>query len=195
MRVKAMRAGLFAATAAVVLAAGTGAMAANPVVALETTHGTIKLELDAEKAPATVKNFLQYVKDGHYDGTIFHRVIPGFMVQGGGMAPGLQEKPTREPIKNESANGLKNDKYAVAMARTPAPHSATSQFFINIADNAFLNRSEAADGYGYAVFGKVIEGKEVVDKIASVPTRPRGGHGDVPVDDVVLKKATVVENK
>lgn len=192
MHVKAMRIGMFAA---MTLAAGTAATAANPVVSLETTHGTIKLELDAEKAPVTVENFLKYVKDGHYNGTIFHRVIPNFMVQGGGMEPGLKEKPTRGPIKNESSNGLKNDKYTVAMARETPPHTATSQFYINVADNGFLNRSESQDGYGYAVFGKVIEGKEVVDKIAAVPTRPRGVHGDVPVEDVVLKKATVVTAK
>ena len=153
----------------------------------------IVLELDEQKAPKTVANFLAYVKKGHYDGTIFHRVIDGFMIQGGGFAPGMSQKPTDATIENEANNGLKNDRYTVAMARTSAPHSASAQFFINVADNEFLNhKSPTPQGWGYAVFGKVVAGQEVVDRIKGVATGNRGGHGDVPKTDVVLEKAVVV---
>jgi len=162
-------------------------------VDLETSHGTIRLELDDEKAPITVKNFITNVENGHYDGTVFHRVIKGFMVQGGGFEPGMQQKPTGNSIQNEASNGLKNDKYTVAMARTSAPHSATAQFFINAADNEFLNfKSETPQGWGYAVFGKVVKGTEIVDAIEQVRTGTKAGHSDVPVDDVTLNRATVV---
>ncbi|MCE9657805.1 MAG: peptidyl-prolyl cis-trans isomerase [Burkholderiales bacterium] len=162
-------------------------------VDLETSHGTIRLELDDEKAPITVKNFITNVENGHYDGTVFHRVIKGFMVQGGGFEPGMQQKPTGNSIQNEASNGLKNDKYTVAMARTSDPHSATAQFFINAADNAFLNfKSETGSGWGYAVFGKVVKGSEVIDAIEQVRTGNKGGHGDVPLDDVTITRATVV---
>ena len=163
------------------------------MVKLQTNLGTITLELDAQKAPDTVANFLQYVKDGHYDNTVFHRVIDGFMIQGGGFEPGMKQKPTRAPVKNEADNKLKNDNYTVAMARTPDPHSATAQFFINVSDNGFLNfKAPTADGWGYCVFGRVTEGTEIVDKIRKVKTGNRGGHQDVPVDDVVIEKAEVV---
>lgn len=162
-------------------------------VELHTTAGVIRLELDDEKAPATVENFLGYVRSGHYDGTVFHRVIKGFMIQGGGFEPGLKQKSTREPIQNEANNGLKNDRYTVAMARTSAPHSASAQFFINGTDNDFLNfKSESPSGWGYAVFGKVTEGTEVVDQIEKVKTGNRGGHGDVPLEDVTITKAVEV---
>ena len=162
-------------------------------VRLETSEGGIVLELDDENAPESVKNFVQYVRDGHYDNTIFHRVIDGFMVQGGGMSPGMKQKPTRAPIANEAANGLKNRKYSVAMARTSDPHSATAQFFINVADNEFLDyKGPSPQGWGYAVFGKVVEGADVVDRIKAVKTGRTGMHQDVPVDDVVLRKAEVV---
>ncbi|RRS05385.1 peptidyl-prolyl cis-trans isomerase [Aquabacterium soli] len=162
-------------------------------VELHTTAGVIRIELDDEKAPATVENFLTYVRDGHYDGTVFHRVIKGFMIQGGGFEPGLKQKPTRDPIQNEANNGLKNDRYTLAMARTSAPHSASAQFFINGTDNDFLNfKSESPSGWGYAVFGKVTEGTEVVDQIEKVKTGNRGGHGDVPLEDVVITKAVEV---
>ena len=166
----------------------------NPKVELHiANHGVITLELDQEKAPKSVKNFLSYVKKGHYDNTIFHRVIPGFMVQGGGFAPGMAQKATDAQIDNEANNGLKNNNYTVAMARTNAPHSATAQFFINIKDNDFLNFSApTASGWGYAVFGKVVAGTEVVDKIKAVRTGNKGGHSDVPVEDVVIVKAVVV---
>lgn len=158
-----------------------------------TDLGVITLELDAEKAPNTVVNFLEYVNSGHYNGTIFHRVIPNFMIQGGGFATGMEQKPTREEIQNEANNGLKNDKYTVAMARTSAPHSASAQFFINVADNDFLNfTSPTAQGWGYAVFGKVVEGMDVVDKIAAVSTGNRGMHQNVPKDDIVLEKAVAL---
>jgi peptidyl-prolyl cis-trans isomerase B (cyclophilin B) len=156
-------------------------------------QGVITLELDDDKAPKTVANFLNYVKKGHYDGTIFHRVIDGFMVQGGGFAPGMSQKPTDAPIENEANNGLKNDRYTVAMARTSAPHSASAQFFINVADNDFLNhKSPTPQGWGYAVFAKVVAGQDVVDRIKGVATGNRGGHGDVPTTDVVIDKAVVV---
>ncbi len=164
------------------------------MIKLNTNHGTIVLELDAEKAPATVANFLQYAKDGFYDGTIFHRVIDGFMIQGGGMEPGMREKPTRAPIKNEADNGLSNVRGTIAMARTPDPDSATAQFFINVADNAFLDhRAPTPEGWGYCVFGKVVEGMEVVDAIKGVPTTTRGFHQDVPVEDVIIESVEVVE--
>jgi peptidyl-prolyl cis-trans isomerase B (cyclophilin B) len=162
-------------------------------VELQTNHGTIRVELDDAKAPKTVANFLAYVEKGHYNGTVFHRVIKGFMVQGGGFEPGMKQKPTVEPIQNEANNGLKNDHYTLAMARTNAPHSASAQFFINTTNNDFLNfKSESPSGWGYAVFGKVVAGKEVVDAIEGVKTGNRGGHGDVPLDDVVINQATVV---
>jgi peptidyl-prolyl cis-trans isomerase B (cyclophilin B) len=162
-------------------------------VDLETSQGTIRLELDEAKAPETVKNFLTNVENGHYDGTVFHRVIKGFMVQGGGFEPGMVQKPTGPTIQNEASNGLRNDRYTVAMARTSAPHSATAQFFINVADNEFLNfKSETAQGWGYAVFGRVVSGQEIVDAIEQVRTGSRGGHADVPLDDVTITRATVV---
>nr|3S6M_A Chain A, Peptidyl-prolyl cis-trans isomerase [Burkholderia pseudomallei 1710b] len=163
------------------------------MVELHTNHGVIKLELDEAKAPKTVENFLNYVKKGHYDGTIFHRVINGFMIQGGGFEPGLKQKPTDAPIANEANNGLKNDTYTIAMARTNDPHSATAQFFINVNDNEFLNHSSPTpQGWGYAVFGKVVEGQDIVDKIKAVKTGSKGFHQDVPNDDVVIEKAVVV---
>jgi peptidyl-prolyl cis-trans isomerase B (cyclophilin B) len=160
------------------------------MVILHTNHGDITLELDRENAPATVDNFLQYVRDGHYDNTLFHRVIPGFMIQGGGFAAGMKQKPTRAPVANEAASGVKNERYTVAMARTSDPHSATAQFFINVADNAFLDyKAPSAQHYGYCVFGKVTAGKDVVDKIAGVPTGRAGMHENVPNDDVVILRA------
>ena len=162
-------------------------------VELQTTAGTIRLELDDAKAPITVANFLEYVKAGHYDGTIFHRVIKGFMIQGGGFEPGMKQKPTKGEIQNEANNGLKNDKYTIAMARTSAPHSASAQFFINGTDNDFLNfKSESSQGWGYAVFGKVVAGSEVVDAIEKVKTGRKGFHDDVPLEDVVITKAVEV---
>jgi peptidyl-prolyl cis-trans isomerase B (cyclophilin B) len=162
------------------------------MVKLHTTFGTIVLELDAAKAPETVKNFLAYVEAGHYDNTIFHRVIDGFMIQGGGFEPGMQQKSANAPIQNEAANGLKNDRYTIAMARTNDPHSATAQFFINVKDNAFLNHTAPnGQGWGYCVFGKVVEGMDVVDKIKDVRTGSKGFHQDVPVEDVVIQKAEV----
>lgn len=162
-------------------------------VELQTSAGVIRLELDDTKAPQSVENFLSYVKSGHYDGTIFHRVIKGFMVQGGGMDADMKQKGTQAPIKNEADNGLFNDKYTVAMARTSDPHSATAQFFINAADNAFLNfRARNAQGWGYAVFGKVVAGHDVVDKIESVKTGRRGFHDDVPLENVTIDKAVEV---
>ncbi|CAD6534561.1 peptidylprolyl isomerase [Paraburkholderia sabiae] len=164
------------------------------MVELHTNHGVIKLELDAEKAPKSVENFLAYVKAGHYDNTVFHRVIDGFMIQGGGFEPGMQQKPTNTPIANEANNGLKNVKGSIAMARTNDPHSATAQFFINVNDNDFLNHSSPTpQGWGYAVFGKVVEGLDVVDAIRKVKTGSKGFHQDVPVDDVIIEKAVVVE--
>jgi peptidyl-prolyl cis-trans isomerase B (cyclophilin B) len=165
----------------------------NPKVDLHIAKfGVITIELDAEKAPQSTQNFLNYVKKGHYDGTIFHRVISGFMVQGGGFQPGMSQKPTDAPIQNEAANGLKNDNYTVAMARTQAPHSATAQFFINVADNAFLNHTAPSpQGWGYAVFGKVVGGKDIVDRIKGVKTGRKGPHDDVPMEDVVIEKAVV----
>ena len=166
----------------------------NPQVELHIEElGVITLELDADKAPKSTENFLVYVNKGHYDRTVFHRVIPGFMVQGGGFEPGMMQKSVGAPINNEANNGLKNHKYTVAMARTNDPHSATAQFFINVADNEFLNHTApSAQGWGYAVFGKVVSGNDVVDKIAAVKTGQRGGHGDVPKDDVILTKAVAI---
>jgi peptidyl-prolyl cis-trans isomerase B (cyclophilin B) len=164
---------------------------ANPKVELHIKgYGVITLELDADKAPESTKNFLEYVKSGHYDNTVFHRVINGFMIQGGGFEPGMKQKPTRTPIQNEAANGLKNNNYTVAMARTNDPHSATAQFFINVADNDFLNhKSPTPQGWGYAVFGKVVSGQDIVDRIKGVKTGRKGFHDDVPNDDVVIEKA------
>ena len=160
------------------------------MIKLKTNHGDISLELDAEKAPLTVENFLQYVRDGFFKNTIFHRVIDGFMIQGGGFEPGMNQKPTRAPVKNEADNGLKNEAYTIAMARTTDPHSATAQFFINAANNDFLNyTSSTPQGWGYCVFGKVVEGKEVIDKIKKVRTGNKGGHQDVPVEDIVIESA------
>ena len=166
----------------------------NPKVELHVKdHGVITLELDQEKAPKSVENFLAYAAKGHYDGTIFHRVIPGFMVQGGGMEPGMKQKKCDAPIQNEATNGLKNANYTVAMARTGDPHSATAQFFINVADNGFLNHtSPSAQGWGYAVFGKVVSGSDVVDKIKAVKTSRQGGHDDVPKEDVVIEKVVAL---
>ena len=163
------------------------------MVKLHTTMGDITLELDSEKAPKTVENFLQYVKDGFFDGTIFHRVIDGFMIQGGGFEPDMTQKATRGMLENEATNGLKNDAYTVAMARTPNPHSATAQFFINVSNNSFLNHTAPTpQGFGYAVFGKVVEGKEVVDAMKKVRTGSRAGHQDVPLEDIVITKAEVI---
>ena len=166
----------------------------NPKVELHIAkYGVITLELDADKAPKSVANFMSYVAKGHYDGTVFHRVIPGFMVQGGGFAVGMTQKPTDGEIENEATNGLKNDMYTVAMARTNAPHSASSQFFINVGDNKFLNHTgQNASGWGYAVFGKVVSGTEVVDQIKAVKTGRKGFHDDVPVEDVIIEKAVAL---
>jgi peptidyl-prolyl cis-trans isomerase B (cyclophilin B) len=155
-------------------------------------HGVITLELDSDKAPKSVANFLSYVTKGHYDGTVFHRVIKDFMIQGGGFEPGMKQKPTDDPIDNEANNGLKNANYTVAMARTSDPHSATAQFFINVTDNSFLDhKAPSAQGWGYAVFGKVVDGTDVVERIKAVKTGRKGMHSDVPVTDVVIEKAVV----
>ena len=160
------------------------------MIKLHTNHGVIALELDAAKAPDTVANFVQYVSDGHYTNTIFHRVIDGFMIQGGGFEPGMKQKPTREPVQNEANNGLKNSIYTIAMARTSAPHSASAQFFINVGNNDFLNHTAPTpQGWGYCVFGKVVDGTDVVDRIRKVKTGSRGMHQDVPVEDVIIEKA------
>ena len=183
-------------TLALIFIAGNMARAerSHPLVKLETSMGDITLELYPDKAPATVANFLQYVKDGFYNGTIFHRVIHGFMIQGGGFDAKMNQKPTRAPIKNEADNGLKNEPYTVAMARTDDPNSATAQFFINVADNQFLNHTaKTPQGWGYAVFGKVVKGQDVVDKIKAVPTTTKGMFQNVPVTPVTIIKATVVE--
>jgi len=164
------------------------------MIKLHTNHGDITIELDAEKAPITVKNFLDYVNSGFYNNTLFHRVIDGFMVQGGGFEPGMKEKPTRPAIRNEAANGLTNDKYTIAMARTSDPHSATAQFFINLKDNMFLDYTQSSSqGYGYCVFGKVVSGTEVLDSIRKVKTGGKMGHQDVPLEDVIITKAEVVQ--
>ena len=164
-------------------------------VQLQTNHGAIELELDAQRAPKTVENFVQYVRDGHYDGTVFHRVIEGFMVQGGGFAPGMEQKATRAPIENEADNGMTNDTGSIAMARTQDPHSASAQFFINTRDNEFLNHSaKTNEGWGYCVFGQVSEGLDVVTRIEGSATTVRAGHRDVPVEDVVIESARVVDD-
>lgn len=166
----------------------------NPQVQIKTNKGTIVLELYAEQAPKTVENFLAYVKDGFFDGTIFHRVIPGFMIQGGGFTPEMDQKPTKAPVQNEANNGLKNERGTIAMARTPDPHSATAQFFINVKNNDFLNfSSETQQGWGYAVFGRVAEGIDVVDAIVAVPTGRHGMHQDVPVEPVIMEQISIVE--
>ena len=162
------------------------------MIKLTTNHGDITLELDAEKAPKTVANFISYVESGHYSGTIFHRVIDGFMIQGGGFVPGMTQKPTGDQIENEAKNGLKNTIGTVAMARTSDPHSATAQFFINVGDNDFLDNDKCQDGWGYCVFGKVTEGMDVVNKIKNVKTRNSGFHQNVPAEDVVIERAEVV---
>ncbi|HET9405499.1 MAG TPA: peptidylprolyl isomerase [Burkholderiales bacterium] len=176
------------------LLASLHAEAANPRVEMKTSLGTIVLELYPDKAPLTVENFLQYAKDGHYNGTLFHRVIPGFMIQGGGFDAGFQQKPVRKPVKNEAANGLKNQVGTIAMARTPDPHSATAQFFINVSDNASLDfRFPTAEGYGYTVFGKVVKGMDVVSRIVKVPTGPGPApHANVPLKPVVIESARLV---
>ncbi|UZD56262.1 peptidylprolyl isomerase [Caldimonas aquatica] len=171
--------------------AATISVASAQTVRLNTTAGDIVVQLDAAKAPKTVENFLAYVKAGHYDGTIFHRVIDGFMIQGGGFTPDMKQKPTQPPIPLESRNGLSNQRGTLAMARTMDPNSATAQFFINVSDNAFLDAANARDGHGYAVFGKVVQGMEVVDKIKSVRTTTRGMYENVPVQPVVIKKVTL----
>jgi peptidyl-prolyl cis-trans isomerase B (cyclophilin B) len=164
------------------------------MIRMQTNMGTIDIELDYDKAPLTAKNFEQYVRDGFYDGTLFHRVIENFMVQGGGLTPDMANKPTRDPIKNEADNGLKNVTGSLAMARTGDPHSATAQFFINVKDNDFLDfRSPDINGWGYCVFGKVINGMDVVNKIKTQPTTSKKGHQDVPVDDIIIEKAEVIE--
>ncbi len=163
------------------------------MVELHTSKGVIRLQLDAEKAPKSTENFLAYVRSGHFDGTIFHRVIDGFMIQGGGFEPGMKQKPTQAPIANEADNGLKNKRYSIAMARTNDPHSATAQFFINVADNSFLDHSSPTpQGWGYAVFGEVVEGQEVVDAIKGVKTGSKSFHQDVPLEDVMIEKAVEV---
>jgi len=163
------------------------------MVRLHTNFGIIALDLDAERAPETVKNFLAYVESGFYSNTVFHRVIDGFMVQGGGFEPGMNQKSARGTIKNEASNGLKNERYTIAMARTSEPHSASSQFFINVKDNGFLDHTAPnAQGWGYCVFGKVVEGRDVVDEIKQVKTGKRGAHADVPVEDVIIERAEVV---
>jgi peptidyl-prolyl cis-trans isomerase B (cyclophilin B) len=165
----------------------------SQTVQLETSAGTLRIELDTERAPLSSQNFVDYVKAGHYDGTVFHRVIKGFMIQGGGFEPGMKQKPTLKPIANEARNGLKNQKYTLAMARTSDPHSATAQFFINTKDNGFLDHTaESAQGWGYAVFGRVVDGTEVVDAIEGVATGRKGFHDDVPLEDVVIRRATLV---
>ena len=164
------------------------------MVIFKTNHGDISIELDFEKAPKTAENFAQYVREGHYDGTIFHRVIDGFMIQGGGFEPGMQEKSTREPIENEADNGLSNVTGSLAMARTMDPHSASAQFFINVKDNGFLDHTaKNSQGWGYAVFGRVTEGMDVVNKIKGVATTSKAGHQDVPAEDVIVESATISE--
>jgi len=167
---------------------------ANPKVELHIAgYGVVTLELDADKAPQSTKNFIEYAKAGHYDNTVFHRVIDGFMVQGGGFEPGMTQKKAGAPIQNEANNGLKNNKYTVAMARTSDPHSASAQFFINVADNDFLNHTApTSQGWGYAVFGKVVAGQDIVDRVRAVKTGRKGFHDDVPQDDVVVEKAVVL---
>jgi cyclophilin family peptidyl-prolyl cis-trans isomerase len=181
----------------VLAALGTdAALAADPRVELKTNRGSIVIELNQAKAPKTVANFLQYVKDGHYNGTVFHRVIDGFMIQGGGFDRDMREKSTRAPVENEAANGLKNDYGTIAMARTPNPHSASAQFFINVKNNDFLNyREPTPQGYGYTVFGKVVAGMDIVDRIAKVPTGNAGPHQNVPREPVVIESAAILPAK
>lgn len=186
----AILAGLMALASYTVIAATT-----NPVVRITTTMGVIEIELDRKRAPITVENFIKYTNDGFYNGTVFHRVIPRFMIQGGGFKPALERKEPREPIKNEAGNGLKNLTGTIAMARTSDPHSATSQFFINTVDNGFLDKEQARDGWGYTVFGKVTKGMDVVKKIEAVPTGRVGPYGDVPTKDVVIEKVEVIRPK
>ena len=185
------RAALALGTAALLSSASVLAQGADPRVKLTTSMGDIVVQLDPAKAPKTVANFLQYVKDKHYDGKVFHRVINGFMVQGGGFTADMKQKPTRPPVPLEAANGLKNDKYTIAMARTSDPNSATAQFFINVKDNAMLNAPNP-DGHGYTVFGKVVSGADVVDKIRAARTGSKGGMGDVPLEPITIQSATVV---
>ena len=192
--VSGLRRGLLLAAAALFAVSAAHAQgAAVPRVKLATSAGDIVLELQPARAPKTVENFLAYVRKGHYNGTIFHRVIPGFMIQGGGFDKAMTQKPTEKPIENEATNGLKNDRYTVAMARTPHPHSASAQFFINVNDNTFLNHSAPTQqGWGYAVFGRVVEGQDVVDKITAVPTGTQGMHQNVPLTPVIINAATVL---
>ena len=185
------RAALALGAAALLNASSAWAQGADPRVKIVTSMGDIVVQLDAAKAPKTVANFLQYVKDKHYDGTVFHRVIDGFMVQGGGFTPDMKQKPTRPPVPLEAANGLKNDKYTIAMARTSDPNSATAQFFINVKDNAMLNAPNP-DGHGYTVFGKVVAGDDVVDKIRAARTGNKGGMADVPLEPITIQSATLV---
>ncbi|MFN6127704.1 MAG: peptidylprolyl isomerase [Planctomycetota bacterium] len=187
--------GLFSSVVAAFFlqALGLVAHAENPRVSLETSMGVIEVELFETEAPITVKNFLKYVKKGHFDGTIFHRVIPGFVVQGGGLEKNMKERSTESPIKNESRNGLKNERMTLSMARTSAPDSATSQFYINLADNKMLDRKNAPDGVGYCVFGKVVKGEDIVDQMAKVRTTTRAPHSGVPADPITLVKATILE--
>ncbi|TAN30334.1 MAG: peptidyl-prolyl cis-trans isomerase [Castellaniella sp.] len=192
--VLALAAGPASAASAPINSTQGTSMSSHPHVKLHTNKGDMLIELDADKAPKTVENFLTYVKEGFYDGTIFHRVINNFMIQGGGFEPGMKQKQTHAPIENEANNGLKNDRYTLAMARTADPHSATAQFFINVANNDFLNfTAPTSNGWGYAVFGRVIEGTDVVDEIKKVKTGNKGFHQDVPVEDVILESATLVE--
>jgi len=183
----------FVAALAVILCFALPAVAANPIVLMDTSAGPIKIELFEKEAPMTVKNFLQYVEDKHYDGTVFHRVIGNFMIQGGGMEPGLKEKKTRGPIKNESDNGLQNKRGTLAMARTSEPDSATAQFFINVVDNDFLDKAKARDKVGYCVFGRVVEGMDVVDKIRQVKTGIKGAYENVPLEDIIIKSVRVAK--
>lgn len=206
-RILSIRTRLFSLACVAALAMGLGGpvqassttdqgkpMSTHPQVKLHTNMGDMLIELDAEKAPKTVENFLTYVKEGFYDGTVFHRVINNFMVQGGGFEVGMKQKQTHAPVENEANNGLKNDRYTLAMARTADPHSATAQFFINVADNDFLNfTAPTSNGWGYTVFGKVVEGTEIVDEIKKLKTGNKGFHQDVPVDDVIIESATLVE--
>jgi len=188
-----LRRGLLLAGACLLFTATVHAQNKSPRVKLATSAGDIVIELEAAKAPKTVENFLAYVRKGHYKGTVFHRVIPGFMIQGGGFDAAMEQKPTEKPVENEANNGLKNDKYTLAMARTPHPHSASAQFFINVADNAFLNHTAPTQqGWGYAVFGKVVEGMDIVDKISVVPTGNRGMHQNVPLTPITINAATVL---
>ncbi|MEK9952788.1 MAG: peptidylprolyl isomerase [Curvibacter sp.] len=191
--VSGLRRSLLLAATALLAVSAVPAQGAAPRVKLATSAGDIVLELQPAKAPRTVENFLAYVKKGHYNGTIFHRVIPGFMIQGGGFDKVMNQKPTEKPIENEATNGLKNERYTIAMARTSHPHSASAQFFINVNDNTFLNHTApTSQGWGYAVFGRVVEGQDVVDKIAAVPTSTQGMHQNVPLTPVTINAATVL---